>query len=82
MSQVLFKGTVNEFGEENWKDISFPLFLNGDITSFPSCFIKGKEKNVISPQKFKSFPYWEEKSDILDSFIYFLSTKSQFSIVF
>ena len=52
MSQVLFKGTVNEFGEENWKDISFPLFLNGDITSFPSCFIKGKEKNVISPQKF------------------------------
>ena len=40
---------LEESGEENSKDISFPLFLNGNIITSPA---SGKKINLISPQKY------------------------------
>ena len=48
--------------EENPKDISFLLFLNGDIITFPRCL--EEKKIMISPKFFLSFSHclWGNKN--------------------
>ena len=52
--------------EENPKDISFPLFLNGDIITFPRCL--EEKKNHDSPKKILKFlplPKGEQKLRVI-----------------
>ena len=61
-----------ESGKENLKDISFPLFLHGDIIIFPSC-LRGEEKSRFPQKYLKVSPigYMGKKSDILEKFSIF-----------